>query len=134
MDAEDEANAGRLILVSGMTGRRRRINRFRVAAAVLVIPSGAAIIVFTERAIRVFTTVELNFVACVFDVLIVTCHSRSDSLSKNRVHCLEVVADAIICVLPLTSYARDGGTAYPGARVAGRKSPSYLSGVLYLDR
>jgi len=34
-------------------------------------------------AIRILTTVELNFVARVFEVLIVAFHSWSDSLSQN---------------------------------------------------
>ena len=63
-------------------------------------------------AITILPTVELNFLTRVFDVLIVTFHSWSDSLSHNRVCCLDVVAVAIICPLPLTSCGRDGGIRY----------------------
>ena len=49
MDPEDEADALRLILVRGIDDRWRRIDRFQVVAAVLVMPSVPAVISAERR-------------------------------------------------------------------------------------
>ena len=96
--AEDEANAFQLMLVPGIDDRWRRIDRSQVVAAVLVVtavmvvpavmvpavmvmppvPANARrmdippIIETQMSAIMILTTVELNLLARVFEVLIVT--------------------------------------------------------------